>query len=83
MTAIWNQNLEEKKIRIIGKGDFPGSPVVETSPFNVGGASLIPGGEARIPHASPPRNKNIKQAQYFNKLNKGFFFFKEQLGRNF
>lgn len=72
MTAIWNQNLE-KKTRIIGKGDFPGHPVVETSPFNVWGASLIPGGEARIAHASPPRNKNIKQAHYRNTLNKDFF----------
>ena len=30
----------------------------------------IPGQGAKIPHASPPRNQNIKQKQYCNKCNK-------------
>jgi len=33
-------------------GDFPGSPVVKTSPSNAGGAGSIPGEGAKIPHAS-------------------------------
>ena len=41
-------------------GDFPGSPVVKTSPSNAGGVSSIPGQETKIPHASQPKNKNIK-----------------------
>ena len=31
--------------------DFPGSPVVKTSPSNAGGAGWIPGWRAKIPHA--------------------------------
>ena len=37
--------------------DFPGSPVVKTSPSNAGGAGSIPGQEAKIPHASWPKEK--------------------------
>ena len=32
--------------------NFPGGPVVKTSPFNAGGAGSIPGWTAKIPHAS-------------------------------
>ena len=35
--------------------DFPGGPVVKTSPSNAGGAGSIPGHGAKIPHASQPR----------------------------
>ena len=49
--------------------DFPGSPGVETSPSNAGGAGWIPGGGAKIPHALWPKNLNIKQKQYCNKFN--------------
>ena len=45
--------------------DFPGGPVVKTSPSNAGGAGLIPGWRAKIPHASQPKaQKNIKQEEY-------------------
>ena len=37
-------------------GDFPGGPVVKTSPSNAGGAALIPGLGAKIPHASRLKN---------------------------
>lgn len=40
--------------------DFPDSPVVQTLPFNAGGAGSIPSWEAKIPHASRLRNQNIK-----------------------
>ena len=53
-------------------GDFPGSPVVKTSPSNAGGAGPIPGRGAKIPHALGPKNQNIKQKQYCNKFNKDF-----------
>ena len=41
-------------------------------PSNAGGAALIPGQGAKIPHASRPKNQNIKQKQYCNKFNKDF-----------
>ena len=52
--------------------DFPGDPVVKTSPSNAGGAGSIPGQGVKIPHASRPKNQNIKQKQYCNKFNKDF-----------
>ena len=59
-----------KKISLIR--DLPGSPVVKTSLSSAGGASSIPGREAKIPYALWPKNRNMKQKQYCNKLNKGF-----------
>ena len=53
--------------------DFPGGPVVKTSPSSAGGACLIPGWGAKILHASWPKNQNIKkekQKQHCNKFNK-------------
>ena len=35
--------------------DFPGGPVVKTSPSNAGGAGLIPGRGAKIPRALWPK----------------------------
>ena len=52
--------------------DFPCGPVVETLPFNVGSAGLIPDWGAKILYASWPKNQNIKQKQYCNKFNKNF-----------
>ena len=52
--------------------DFPGGPVVKTSPSNAGGAVSIPGPGAKIPHGSGPKNQNIKQKQYCNKFNEDF-----------
>ena len=46
--------------------------MVKTSPSNAGGAGSIPGRGAKIPHASWPRNQNIKQKQHCNKFNKDF-----------
>ena len=46
--------------------------MVKPTPSNAGGAGLIPGREAEIPHASRPKNQNIKQKQYCNKFNKDF-----------
>ena len=50
--------------------EFPGGPVVKTSPSNARGAGSIPGRGAKIPHAFQPKNQNIKQKQYCNKFNK-------------
>ena len=51
--------------------DTPGGPVVKTVPSNAGGVGLIPGRGAKIPHASQPKNQNLKkQKQHCNKLNK-------------
>ena len=43
------------------KEDFPGSPVVKTSPSNAGGASsIIPGQGDKIPYASGPKKTKHK-----------------------
>ena len=41
-------------------GDFLGCPVVKTSPSNAGVMDSIPGQGAKIPHASQPKDQNIK-----------------------
>ena len=41
----------------MSKRDFPGGPVVKTSPSNAGGVGSIPGWGARIPHTSWPKEK--------------------------
>jgi len=56
--------------KIINFWDFPGSPVVKTSPSNAGSTSLFPHWGAKIPRASGPKNKNIEQKQCCNKFNK-------------
>ena len=53
-------------------GDFPGGPVVKTSPSNAGGVGSIPGQGVKIPHASRPKNQNVKQKLYCNKFSKDF-----------
>ena len=52
--------------------DFPGGPVVKTLPSNARGVGLILCQGAKIPHASQPKNQNIKQKQYCNKFNEDF-----------
>ena len=62
-------SYQSKVIKIQALGDLPGGPVVKT---NSRGAGSIPGWGAKIPHASWPKNQNIKQKQYCNKFNKDF-----------
>ena len=64
-------NINKLILKFIWR-DFPGSPVVNTSPSSAGGSGSIPGQGAKIPHASRPKNQNIKQKQYCNKYNKDF-----------
>ena len=52
--------------------DFPGGPVVKTSPSNAEGVGLIPGWGTKTTHAWNPKSKNIKQKQYCNRFNKDF-----------
>ena len=40
-----------------GGGDFPGCPVVKTSPLNAGGVGLIPDWGAKILSALQPKKK--------------------------
>ena len=54
------------------KRNFPGAPVAKTSPSNAGGTGLIPGWGARIPHASWPKNQNMRQKQCCSRFNKDF-----------
>ena len=70
---MWGKNTYEKKLNIKAQGrDFPGRPVVKTSPSIVGGAGWISGQGAKILRALWPKNQNIKQKQYCNKFNKDF-----------
>ena len=39
--------------------DFPGGPVVKTSPSNAGGAGSISSQGAKISHALQPKNQNV------------------------
>ena len=64
-------NLNQRRFKIESR-DFPGSPVVKALPFNAKRAGSIPGRETKIPHASWPKNQNIKQKQYCNKFSKDF-----------
>ena len=52
--------------------DFPGGPVVKDFAFQCRRRGLIPGRGAKIPHASQPKNQNIKQKEYCNKFKKDF-----------
>ena len=52
--------------------DFPGGPVVWTSPSNAGGVGLIPGRGAGIPHASWPRGQSVEQKQCCDRFNGDF-----------
>ena len=52
--------------------NFPVSPVVRTLPSNTDSAGSIPRWGTKIPHALWPKNQNIKQRQYCNKLNEDF-----------
>ena len=63
----------EQNIKVLHK-DFPGGPVVGTSPSNAERAGSIPGQGNKIPHASWQNKikQNIKQKQYCNKFNKVF-----------
>ena len=46
--------------------------MVKTSPSKAAGVGSITGQGAKTPHASRPKNQNIKQKQYCNKFNKDF-----------
>ena len=52
--------------------DFPGSPMVNTSPSGAKGAGSNPGQGAKIPHASGQKHQNKKQKQYCNKFSTDF-----------
>ena len=52
----------------IAQGDFPGGPVVRTSPSNAGDTGSILSWGAKIPYGLGPKIQNIKnQKQYGNK----------------
>ena len=56
-------------IQTCNNRDFPGHPVIETSPSKAGCMGSIPGWGVKIPHALGPKNQNEKQKQYYNKVN--------------
>ena len=46
--------------------------MVKTLPSNAGNTDSIPGWGSEIPHASCPKNQNVKQKEYCNKFNEDF-----------
>ena len=54
--------------------DLPGGLVVKSLPFSAEDTGSIPDWGAKIPHASQPKNQNIKQMQQCNKFNRDFIF---------
>ena len=46
--------------------------MIKTLPTNAGGLGSIPSWGDKIPHASGPKNQNVKQKQCRNKFNKDF-----------
>ena len=52
--------------------DFPVGPVVNIPPPNERDVGSIPDQGAKIPHASQPKNQNIKQKCYCKTFNKDF-----------
>ena len=42
--------------------DFPGGPVVKTSPSAAKGVGSIPGQGAKISHASGPKNQDVNRS---------------------
>ena len=51
--------------------------MVKTSPSSAGDIGSNPGPVAKLPHASQPKNQNIKQKKYCNKLNTRILKIKE------
>ena len=49
------------KLRILESRDFPGGPVVKSSPSSAGDARLIPGWKAKNPHALWLKKKKKKK----------------------
>ena len=61
------KRLFQEKIKLQSKhiiGNFPGSPMVKTSPSNGGGTGSIPAWRAKMPPASRPKSQNRRQRQY-------------------
>ena len=56
----------------IPSSDFPGGPVVKTSPSNAGGEGSIPLWGAKIFHASWPKNQDIKRSNVLTNSIKTF-----------
>ena len=61
--SLWfvhSENLKKKKMCVWTSWDFPGGPVVKTSPSKGGSVGSIPGQEAKIPtclEATKPKHK--------------------------
>ena len=49
---------------VMSSRDFPGGPVVGTSPSDVGSVGYIPGLGAGISHALQPKSQGIEWKQY-------------------
>lgn len=69
VTVRVSEGLLHQRTRL---GDFPGGPVVATSPSNPGYLGLIPSRGARIPQASWTESQDMKEKQCYNKFNADF-----------
>ena len=53
--------LTNSVLKVTYVRDFPGGPVVKTSPFNARGMGLVPGWGTKIPNALCLENQNRRQ----------------------
>ena len=72
--CISNKSVKLEIITSFKNRDFPGGPVVKTSPSKAGDAGSVPDWGVKIPHASSPKKTKHKKKkkQYCNKFNKDF-----------
>ena len=64
--SIWTQGSSTRR----KPQDFPGSPVVKTSPSNAGGVGSIPHQRAKIPQTSWPKKRVNNRSNIITNLMK-------------
>ena len=58
-----------KKMQRFSRRNFPGGPVVKTTPSDAEGVGLIPDPGTKIPDALQPPKPKPRRKQYCNKVN--------------
>ena len=61
MSRLWTVMYVSYSSIKLKERDFPDGTVVKTLPSNTGGTGKIHGQGGKIPHASWPKNQNVKQ----------------------
>ena len=74
-TRFIERKLRPKEIKTLNqdheKGDFPGGPLVKTSPSSAEGVDSIPGGRTKV-HMPCGQKSKTQDKKHWNKFNKDF-----------